>query len=167
MAGGKRYIKRVFSAIFCSRNRHSFAIVCKTAIHRGRTHASRRSPSPARAAAARRAGLRLLMFTKKWSECSSGNEHREHEKLSSLSKRAKLRGPRFLSFFFGSLTEKRRSENRCLKKRWKVRRLVSFSAFRDCHRGHQDGENRSMGFLECPQVPFFYRGVPVRSRLPW
>lgn len=39
------------------------------------------------------------MFTKKWFEWSSGNEHREHEKLSSLSKRAKLRGPRFLSFF--------------------------------------------------------------------
>lgn len=34
----------------------------------GRTHASRRSSSPARAAAARRADSRLLMFTKKWSE---------------------------------------------------------------------------------------------------
>lgn len=33
------------------------------------------------------------MFTKKWSECSLGNEHREHEKLSSLSKRAAPRGP--------------------------------------------------------------------------
>ena len=33
-----------------------------------RTRASRRSPSPARAAAARRADSRLLMFTKKWSE---------------------------------------------------------------------------------------------------
>lgn len=40
-------------------------------------------------------------------------------------------------------------------------------AFRDCHRGHRDGENRSMAFLECLQVPFFYRDVPVRSRLPW
>ena len=35
----------------------------------------------------------LLMFTKKWSECSLENEHREHEKLSSLSKRAAPRGP--------------------------------------------------------------------------
>ena len=33
------------------------------------------------------------MFTKKWSECSLGNKHREHEKLSSLSKRAAPRGP--------------------------------------------------------------------------
>ena len=33
------------------------------------------------------------MFTKKWSECSLENEHREHEKLSSLSKRAAPRGP--------------------------------------------------------------------------
>lgn len=65
------------------------------------------------------------MFTKKWSERSSGNEHCEHEKLSSLSKRAKLRGPCFLSFFFGSLSEERRPENRCLK-RWKVRRPVKF-----------------------------------------
>ena len=35
----------------------------------------------------------LLMFTKKWSEWSLGNELREHEKMSSLSKRAAPRGP--------------------------------------------------------------------------
>ncbi len=33
--------------------------------------------------------------------------------------------------------------------------------------GTETEENRSMGFLECPQVPFFYRDVPARSRLPW
>ena len=35
----------------------------------------------------------MLMFTKKWFERSLGNEHREHEKLSSLSKRAAPGGP--------------------------------------------------------------------------